>query len=86
MEGCAWCCRGDVSGEPLDSDDLSEPEEWMDCSCIMYEHLAENSATKTNLHRPRLTGGRGKTAHHRPSRMIEQPRTPYGSSVPWLTR
>jgi hypothetical protein len=31
--GCSWCWRGDCSGEPLDSDERSEPEEWMDWSC-----------------------------------------------------
>lgn len=31
--GWSWCCSGDESGDPLDSDDRSEPEEWMDCSC-----------------------------------------------------
>ena len=24
---------GDCSGEPLDSDERSEPDEWMDCNC-----------------------------------------------------
>ena len=31
--GCSWCWRGDCSGEPLDSEERSEPEEWMDCNC-----------------------------------------------------
>lgn len=31
--GCSWCCRGDCSGDPLESDERSEPDEWMDCSC-----------------------------------------------------
>ena len=31
--GCSWCWRGDDSGEPLDKDDRSDPEEWMDWSC-----------------------------------------------------
>jgi hypothetical protein len=31
--GWSWCCRGDWSGEPLDSDERSEPDEWMDWSC-----------------------------------------------------
>jgi hypothetical protein len=31
--GCSWCWRGDCSGEPLDSDERSEPDEWMDWSC-----------------------------------------------------
>lgn len=31
--GCSWCWSGDCSGEPLDSDERSEPEEWMDWSC-----------------------------------------------------
>jgi hypothetical protein len=29
--GCSWCCRGDCSGDPLDSEERSEPDEWMDC-------------------------------------------------------
>jgi hypothetical protein len=33
--GCSWCCSGDCSGEPLESEERSEPEEWMDCSCIV---------------------------------------------------
>lgn len=31
--GCSWCWSGDCSGEPLDSDERSEPDEWMDCNC-----------------------------------------------------
>ena len=31
--GWIWCCSGEVSGEPLDSDDRSEEAEWMECSC-----------------------------------------------------
>lgn len=31
--GCSWCCRGDCSGDPLESEERSEPEEWMDCNC-----------------------------------------------------
>lgn len=33
--GCNWCWRGDWLGEPLDSDERSEPEEWMDWSCSL---------------------------------------------------
>jgi len=29
--GCSWCCRGDCSGDPLESEERSEPEEWIDC-------------------------------------------------------
>lgn len=28
--GVVWCCRGDDSGEPLDSDERSEEDELMD--------------------------------------------------------
>ena len=31
--GCSWCCRGDCSGDPLESEERSEPDEWIDCSC-----------------------------------------------------
>ena len=31
--GCSWCWSGDCSGEPLDSDERSEPDEWIDCNC-----------------------------------------------------
>lgn len=29
--GWIWCCRGEVSGEPLERDERSEAE-WMECS------------------------------------------------------
>ena len=28
--GCSWCWSGDCSGDPLESDERSEPDEWMD--------------------------------------------------------
>lgn len=31
--GWIWCWSGDESGEPLERDDRSEPDEWMECSC-----------------------------------------------------
>lgn len=31
--GWIWCCSGEVSGEPLDSDARSDEAEWMECSC-----------------------------------------------------
>ena len=30
--GWIWCCRGEVSGEPLESEERSDEAEWMECS------------------------------------------------------
>jgi len=30
--GWIWSCNGDDSGEPLDSDERSDDEEWIDCN------------------------------------------------------
>lgn len=30
--GWIWCCKGDESGDPLDRDDRSETDEWIECS------------------------------------------------------
>lgn len=45
--GWIWCCRGEVSGEPLESDDRSEEAEWMECNCeaetvnqLLYDMLS----------------------------------------------
>lgn len=32
--GCRCGCTGEMLGEPLDSDDRSDDEEWMDCSWL----------------------------------------------------
>lgn len=31
--GWIWCCRGEVSGDPLERDDRSDEAEWIECSC-----------------------------------------------------
>jgi hypothetical protein len=31
--GWIWCGRGEESGEPLERDDRSDAEEWIECSC-----------------------------------------------------
>jgi len=53
--GCNWCCRGDCSGDPLDSEERSEPEEWMDCSWWWCQHRVSRGtrAVADDLHRPR---------------------------------
>jgi hypothetical protein len=30
--GWIWCCRGEVSGEPLEREERSDEAEWMECS------------------------------------------------------
>lgn len=58
--GCIWCCSGEVSGEPLESDDRSEEAEWMECNCEAETvnqpfFPAEESlwCLWLNIHRPR---------------------------------
>ena len=41
--GCIWCWSGDDSGDPLDRDDRSEPEE-TDCFCM--ESVSTDNALK----------------------------------------
>jgi len=49
--GCSWCWRGDDSGEPLDKDDRSDPEEWMDwrsSSVSRWKGQNISSSSKSN--------------------------------------
>jgi hypothetical protein len=60
--GCSWCCRGDCSGDPLDSEERSEPDEWMDCSCS-----SSVSACLGRIRRQGFVGGKYREAsdlHH----------------------
>lgn len=56
-EGWIWCCRGECSGEPLDSEDRSEPAEWMDCSCRSVSMCREgaNHSLTQSLNKRKLT-------------------------------
>ena len=36
--GWIWCCSGELSGEPLDSDDLSDEPEVTDCRLKKLAH------------------------------------------------
>jgi hypothetical protein len=49
-EGWSWCWSGDCSGEPLERELRSEPDEWMDCSCAARKYGCTVYAKAVCLH------------------------------------
>lgn len=55
--GWIWCCRGDESGDPLDRDDRSEAEEWIESSCTKKKKTTVSIA----VHNRGLRGENGES-------------------------
>ena len=92
--GWIWCWRGEVSGDPLESEDRSDEAEWIECNCRKPLTQA-HSDKRINLPRGGGEGrtreepigkhvhlprsaGWGRTPDHRPGRRSDRPRSERG--------
>jgi hypothetical protein len=50
--GCTWCCRGEDWGEPLDVDDLSDPESIIMRSSSVHSSGMNAKSSSTSNDRP----------------------------------